>query len=76
MSTDKVITSKTSNITAKVWMCGCFIIETAMTITTWAAIPLFFKIWSVIALMIDTFIVAREFILNPVKQRVAPGIYA
>lgn len=75
-NTKRMISSKMTNVTAKTWMIGCLLMEAVMTIITWAAIPLVFKIWSVLCLLIEGFLVVREFALNPVKQRVAAGIYA
>ena len=72
MSTSKttsVITSKPANIGTKLWMVGSFIVELSMTIITWAVIPLFFKFWSVICLMIDMFMILREFVLHPVINK-------
>jgi hypothetical protein len=75
LDTKKIVSARKTSIGAKTWMVCSLLIETTMTIVTWAAIPLFFKIWSVVCLMIDAFLILREFVLNPVRQRRAIGIY-
>jgi hypothetical protein len=50
-------------------MLGSVIVETVLTCITWAVQPLFFKIWSVVCLMIDAFLIFREFVLNPINQK-------
>lgn len=52
----------------KSWMIGSLSVETAMTVVTWHALPLPFKIWSVGCLMVDLFIVIREFALHPITN--------
>ena len=55
----------------KTWMVGSLTIETAMTGCVWHALPLPFKIWSVGCLMVDLFIVIREFALHPMTNEIA-----
>jgi hypothetical protein len=68
-SATKAATSKTASIGTKLWMLGSVIVETVLTCITWAVQPLFFKIWSVVCLMIDAFLIFREFVLNPINQK-------
>lgn len=67
--THSMVSSQPASIGTKLWMLGSMIVETTMTIMMWAHMPIFFKLWSVICLAIDLFMIVREFVLHPINER-------
>lgn len=68
MHDSKVMDSKTASTLVKGWMGTSFAIETAMTVVMWPMMPVPFQIWSVFCLLVDLFVMTREWILHPLME--------
>lgn len=71
MHNPKVMNSKATSVMVKGWMGGSFAIETTMTMVMWPMMPVPFQVWSIFCLLIDLFIMMREWVLHPAMERMA-----